>query len=67
MSKTNKIRRLEKDNARLELDNEMLRKDNIALKAKSYSNDLANKATIEELRVALMLLDTPPLLQEQAH
>lgn len=67
MSKTNKIRRLERENLRLDVENESQRKELIALKKELYMNNLANKATIEELRVALMLLDTPKLLQEQAH
>ncbi len=67
MSKTNKIRRLERENLRLEVENESQKKELIDLKARLYTCNLANEATIQELRVALMLLDTPKLLQDQAH
>ena len=67
MSKTNKIRRLEKENARLEVTNESQQKEIIELKAKVYSLQLANTATRQELEVLLMLTNTPNLLQDQAH
>lgn len=67
MSKTNKIKRLERENARLEVTNESQQKEIIDLKAKVYSLQLANTATRQELEVLLMLTNTPNLLQDQAH
>ena len=65
MSKTRKIRQLEKEIAKLELEAERLVSENILLKKELYTQSLNNKVTIQELN-GLLLDHQPSLLREQA-
>jgi len=65
MSKTNKIRRLEREVAKLEFDNERLNLENISLKKDRYNQALTNKVTIQELE-GLRLDHEPSFHKDQA-
>ena len=66
MSKTNKIRRLEREVAKLELACEILKIENISLKKDRYNQSLTNKVTIQELE-GLRLDHEPSFHKDQAY
>ena len=66
MSKTNKIRRLENQNAQLEVKNQMLVEENAQVKLENYRLKEEHKNLVLDLEVLKKAFDTPSILGDQA-